>query len=710
MSGVEPARPNATEQVGSPGSAPPPNVPEAGLPQVPDVPQSPLFRTPEPAADGGTQVPETFATPFDPEAGPATSHIPHVLGGAPVRAPGTVSSGKIAALNIKDMTMQQVARMITQGTGQQVVVSKGAADTRVSAYLEAVTVEQALRAICQAHNLWFRQDEATKIITIVTLEEFQKGIQAYPQESVEIITVLYPDVRAVGDALQRLFSNRVVWNPPDDFRNDPIMDVYRALQRMDALADRAQFSLTGEQGVGGYGRGRGYGGSMHGGSMYGGAMYGGAMYGGSMYGQTGYGGRMRGARGEDGRLVEDIEREVAPEALLARLAEMAAASPEGKPEKEEVLQPGVVYISAFIGTNDLMLRSSDPDSIKEVVEVIKKLDKPTPQVLLEVKVLDITLDDEEAYGVDWLFQGGDLSGGRSTGINRTGFGTDFASILSPNSNLVPQGTGMDPRTAVLQVVTNDVLARIQMLQDRNRLVSLATPNLCVADGEASRVFVGTETTVLKSVEIQQDTTGGNNPVVTRSVSPETDRQNVGTTLLITPRIHADRTTTIRLVQEDSQLGEIQTIVFGQDEQGNDQSFQSQDVETRSVTTTVVASDGKISAIGGLIRESVHHRDVGVPGLMNAPVVGSAFKTTLKDRQRHELLVLIRPFVLLAPGEAEPVSKDLMQRLSEHPSAANDIPALRIGESAFMVVNENMYQAPKQAFDAVKHEAAVWPTE
>jgi len=96
--------------------------------------------------------------------------------------------------------------------------------------------------------------------------------------------------------------------------------------------------------------------------------------------------------------------------------------------------------------------------------------------------------------------------------------------------------------------------------------------------------------------------------------------------------------------------------------------------------------------------------------MDLPVAGSVFKTTFKDAKRHELLVLIRPFVLLAPGETEPVSQDLMQRLSEHPSAAGDIPPLRIAEGAFMVVNENMYEVPRKAFNAIKCEARVWSTE
>ncbi|MDZ7618024.1 MAG: hypothetical protein U1E05_13545, partial [Patescibacteria group bacterium] len=437
----------------------PPAVPAEGpLAEPSESPMSPepelgptLTPTPTP-----TRTPTLTPTP-PPTAPPAPTLTP-TLSPAPNTAPNTVPArprarggfGKIAGLNIKNMTMQQVARLVAQGTGQQVTVSQGAAATQIHAYLEFVTVEEALRAICLGHGLWFRQDKTSGIITVVTIDEYQKGLNAYPQETVEIITVLYPDVRAIGDALQRLFSNRVVWNPPDDYRNDPIMDVERALERMDALADRAQFSLTGTEGGGSYGSRRSSRSSRS-----------------SAGSRTGY---ATTSTGRDGELVEDVERHVDPETLRARLAD----SPDlEQPAGERVLQPGVVYVSAFKGTNDLMLRSADADSVREVIEVIKRLDKPTPQVLLEVKVLDITLDDEEAFGVDWLFQSGDLSGGRSTGINRTNFGTQFASILTPTpTTLVPRGTGLDPRTAVLQVVTDDVLARIQMLQDRGRLVSL----------------------------------------------------------------------------------------------------------------------------------------------------------------------------------------------------------------------------------------------
>jgi general secretion pathway protein D len=145
------------------------------------------------------------------------------------------------------------------------------------------------------------------------------------------------------------------------------------------------------------------------------------------------------------------------------------------------------------------------------------------------------------------------------------------------------------------------------------------------------------------------------------------RKRIGTTLLVTPKIHADRTVTIRLLQEETELGSSRTIQYGKT--GTDQ-FTSQDVEERSVTTTVVAKDGENIAIGGLIRKRRESQEIGVPGLMKIPYLGSLFKRNIRSETHKELLILIRPKVLLAPGEGEAASLDYSQRARRHETELN----------------------------------------
>jgi hypothetical protein len=66
-------------------------------------------------------------------------------------------------------------------------------------------------------------------------------------------------------------------------------------------------------------------------------------------------------------------------------------------------------------------------------------------------------------------------------------------------------------------------------------------------------------------------------------------------------------------------------------------------------------------------------------------------------------------VLLAPGEGGQTTQCFLQRLSEHPSAHGIIPPLRIGEGSFNVVNERIYDVPKEAFQSLKHQARPWST-
>jgi general secretion pathway protein D len=532
----------------------------------------------------------------------------------------------IDSLFVREMPLRKFAELLTRGCGSgcKVMVSQKAAETQVSFYLADTDVEETLRSICSAYELWYRKLSGSAMIQIMTQTEYQQGLNLYAEEEVVVIPILYPTPDEIGESLAALFPDRVVWDPPDDFAEDQMDQIEDALDRMDTIADRATIVTDSDSGTS----------------------------------SSSSSSRSSSSDSEGASLDETYTRQTSELAIQQQRALQQ--------ESGTSTRPGLVYISSFPSANRLILRSSDSASLERIKKVVSELDQPPPQVLLEVKVLELVLSDEESVGVDWLFEAGDLSGGRSTGITDDAGGL----IMSATDYLVQQGTGIDESAACFSLVTEQISARLQMLQESQSIKNIATPNLMVADNEASRIFIGTESTVLEKVESSVTYYGDDNENFTTSYTVDSSRERIGTTLLITPKIHADRSVTIRILQEESELGDTQTIQYGED---SDASFLAQDVDERSVVSTVLAQDGQTIAIGGLIREEDESTDSGFPILKDLPLIGSLFKTSSTCTLRSELLILIRPHVVLAPGEGGVLSEAYLQEHSQHPAGCVDAP-------------------------------------
>lgn len=611
--------------------------------------------------------------------------------------------GRIENLLLKNLELHKVARLLSEGSGRTIIVSSKAADKKVTVFLEDVSVIDAIKSICRAYQLWFVENEDSGIIEVTTLDEYRKTADIYAEEVLEVVPILYPQVEKIGDVIKDIFQDRVVWVTPLD-ADYAIENMEEAMDRMYLIKDAVQSDFDSTYGND---RNNGNNNSNNYNSNYGrsgvGSRGGGGRYNNSnsnAYG--GYGARTSGryaaARGQGGVNVTADEK-MRSDKLIARTLMMKRPEDldeltgdamyelsQGKgrrPFAEIVGRPGAVYVSAMVDTNSLILRSMDKKAVERVKKVIKRLDKPTSQVLMELKVLDVRVGRDKAVGVDWLFTGFNNSVIRrvnalpsSPSIQNEGA---ITANLNSNGNsslkLDASIAGIDPRTAVFSVLSNALSFRIKALEEDGKLAVLGTPTLIVADGEASQLFVGTESTILKSVEIEKSTRGDDEQFTDTILSPKTERVKVGTSLFITPQIHADKTVTIRIMQSNSVLGDQKEIRYG----GNESNyFITQDVESRSVTTTAIAADGNIVAVSGLITERKDNRVRKVPGLSRIPVIGKIFTSKERENTRSELMVLVRPYVLIGPDQSEQVSMDFLKRVSIHPSAKDDLPELGVG--------------------------------
>ncbi len=375
----------------------------------------------------------------------------------------------------------------------------------------------------------------------------------------------------------------------------------------------------------------------------------------------------------------------------------ATASGEGKVNAAMVAalmarRRATIYVAVIRQHNQLLVRTSDEKTMQQIRDLVRRVDVPTPLVLLEVKILSVNLGDDFNSVFDYQYSDGVTTAGGfvpssliappspafTTGNVLPPAADNPANITPPltrrDSPLAPAsspGVAGSPNPPLLfQYVNNNFRMRMQLLENNNRITTLATPLLLTANNEVSRLFVG------QDVPLNLGFTGPT-PIVnaagtsTAFTAGSTNIQfrPVGTDLLITPNINADRTVTLRILQEVSNIVKAGANVYLPTSNGFTES-PIDIVNAQSVSGTVVGMDGLTVAIGGLIQENLSDSRAEVPILGKLPVIGFFFRQQSTSRTRTELVILIRPYVFSTPCESAAANCKLVQELSIHPKAVD----------------------------------------
>jgi general secretion pathway protein D len=560
----------------------------------------------------------------------------------------TAHANDVKTLNVREMNVGELAAFLSYSSSLRVVASQEAAKTTVSIFLQEIEADDALEAICRSAGLVYRTGGSNGVAFILTQQEFSASRGLYNDEVVESIQLRHATASDVGETLRNLFADRLVWIAPSDDMGNAEYQIDKALGRMDLLTEYEEFSRDDSDSDSDNNNRRNDNRRRD-----------------SDYSRGRTSTSTRGRSGDRSRAADFAMLNQYRALLDDQQAGLAIPSGDAGTTGEDV-RFGVVFVSAFPATNMILLRSTDSRALEQIKAAVEALDKPTPQVLLEVKVLELDLGDGKHIGVDWLWQGGDAYAGSSNWTNgkisvlpeESGAG----GLETPITNYLSSATGFNPRTAVVGVISDHLMARMRLMESEGRLAQLATPTLLVADDEASRVFIGSQSQFLKKVERSSVVISEGGQTSGGDLTPELEERSIGMNLLITPRIHADRSVTLRVLQEDTDFGDMRTINFG-----GEAAVEVQDIRHRSVVSTIVAHDNHWVVIGGLLREGITEKESGVPILKDIPWLGNLFKSTGTSRIRSELVVMIRPLVLVAPGDDVNASRELLERVSRHPS-------------------------------------------
>jgi cell division septation protein DedD len=256
-------------------------------------------------------------------------------------------------------------------------------------------------------------------------------------------------------------------------------------------------------------------------------------------------------------------------------------------------------------------------------------------------ILQIDLREGEEFGVEYEI----LSKPRQTIFGET-FGSNAA--LRTLGKLFPTAPAFGGVTGLSAIVgDNTVSALIRAAATDSRIKLISSPSVLASDNRPARIQVGSEEPI---------PTGTINAAVgSPNISSSTTIQyrNTGRILTIIPQVNSQGLVHLQIKAEVSARGE--DVKVGQD---SFPAFNTQDAET-----TAVVHDGETLAIGGLIGERKAKGRSGIPYLMDLPVIGRFFGTTIDASDRTELIMLITPRVIRNRNESQTVTAEFKSKLA-----------------------------------------------
>lgn len=271
-------------------------------------------------------------------------------------------------------------------------------------------------------------------------------------------------------------------------------------------------------------------------------------------------------------------------------------------------------------TNSLII-TDVPDKLAVIEETAKLLDAPTPQVMIETLILDVTLADEDELGVDWealqVRKHQDMAN-----TNDYTLMTDQPKIVDL-SQPISQITNATFQVAVQQKLGwYDLAYTIRAWVQNRKAKVLASPKILTLDNQEAKIEIISQ---VPYNQANSSTEGG--------ATTGTAFKDIGTRLSVTAHVTKDGHITMKLKPEQ----DINA--------GTEPVTQVPIVDTRRAETNVLVKDGDTVIIGGLRRVDVNETIAKVPILGDIPFIGNIFKKTIKDKTDVELMMFVTPHII-----------------------------------------------------------------
>jgi general secretion pathway protein D len=303
---------------------------------------------------------------------------------------------------------------------------------------------------------------------------------------------------------------------------------------------------------------------------------------------------------------------------------------------------GDAMITSDLETRRLII-VTDEETNENIRTIVESLDKPKPQVLINVVFVQVTHDKGLDLGAEISYKGSIKLGAESSG-------------RAPDQALSKFGLNdalNDPTHfgAFYRILGNDVNATLHALSSMGKTEILSRPSILTRNNQQATIMVGQSIPIITNSRVS-DTTG--------DIINTVQYQDVGIILRVTPFITAEGLVEMIVSPEISSLSATTVPISN--------TVSQPVIDKRSADTVVVTQSDKTVVIGGLISTQTQDRDSKIPLLGDIPLLGNAFKRKIKNDSKTELLIFLTPHVVPNPEDLAEASASERQKMDLAPKA------------------------------------------
>jgi general secretion pathway protein D len=306
--------------------------------------------------------------------------------------------------------------------------------------------------------------------------------------------------------------------------------------------------------------------------------------------------------------------------------------------------------------NNALVISAPAGVLSSIKSVVRKLDQPRVQVLIEAVIAELSEDQANSLSIQLANVGS--AGAYITNLN--GAIPALAGAILDDSDVTAETLGVIPTGLIIGGANVDedegtgIAGLINALKSDAQTNILSTPSIMTLDNEEASISVGQEVPFITG-SFTSGSNDSSNPFQT------IEREEVGVKLKVTPQVNEGDAVRLEIEQE------ISSVLANAETAGTSDLITSK----RTISTNVMVNDGELLVLGGLIDESQSSAESKVPLLGDIPYLGALFRSTSKSSENKVLMVFIRPTILRNSGQASDISKRKYKMLRDSQQSFNE---------------------------------------